>query len=36
MIPAELELKYRLAMEKSAELISQVSCLKDENVQLKG
>ncbi len=35
MSPAELELKYRLAMEKNTELISQVSCLKDENAQLK-
>ena len=35
MSPTELELKYRLSMEKNAELVSQVSNLKDENARLK-
>ena len=35
MSPAELELKYRLSMEKNAELVFQVSSLKDENARLK-
>lgn len=33
MSPTELELKYRLSMEKNAELVSQVSNLKDENAR---